>query len=1361
MSETDTLRPTEITGSPSVGPSETTPRAWLLIASIPILVGVMLQHVGDIIFVSRLDRMLDPITMAARSFVLWNPFADMGSLQYQSIGYWIPFDAAFITGSLLHIPVWITERLLISALMIIAMWGCVRLADALGIGTRAFRVLGGLGYTLSAVILSRVGQQQVFAMGAVLLPWTLVPLVRGSRNGSTRTAAARSAIAVALMGGANAAVVLAMLPIPLLYLLTRSRGPRRASLLRWWALSVPMAISWWFIGLPIYGSFGANIVQYTETVDTTTKVTPIFEVIRGTADWFARLSINGVALPSGYALTFRAIPIIGSVLLAGLGLAGLSHRRLPERRFLIIVLLLGIAAVGGGFGGIFGNPLTDQYRSLLEGVLTPFRNVYKFQAWITLPLALGFIHALSRLAATPSLDRSRARRAVVPVLAGAIIIAGAYPLWNNMLMKGNGFTEIPQAWVDARAHLDQEHTGRVLVVPGLGQQQFDWGYTQQLPLQFGSDISWATRSQAPMGGPGNIIYLDAIERALGAGGDPSLIGYLQRGGFSQVVVAADSDWRTYGAPNPQDMVDALLASGLSVEASFGPTGYGFGDLHQIEIFSVPDPQLARTYAADGLTWLSGDIESTLRLPSSVFGDRPYLLTTGTVRSTLDPSQWIVTDSNQRYATNFGRNRNNRSYILGPFETMVNGVDLSRLRLRPSSPDSETVQVLDGVHAITASSVGPGVIQRAMPDSQPANILDGNPETSWRPNRLAIGQTDDWGPGDQWVDIEFDTAREVDPLSITLLLGVFGEPTGIDVYTETDNGRVDSVLEAITTPQSIGVAAGPTTHLRVSITHDSYVRFKDLIGISELTLPGDPILRSLRVPIDLVDQFSQPGSNTPAWVFSRDNRAAGTEAPPIIRDFRVPSNSVVEAIATGSVGSPADVFRLLDYVEWMAVDSNSTLMDAPALAPRNLIDDDPSTVWISGIPIDDPTRNPQVTISWLEPRTVSTLRLDLDPGFATPDSVTLTVNGMTFERIPTADGHIDIPETLTSAVQFDLHYSAPTDVESIPKAGLAGIEIPAIADIYPEPIDRDAELTFACGVGPRVTIDTTVVEFTATMTYGELMDHRPVPLTPCTPARFDLTAGDHRLTDAAGPRGIAIDQIVLGNAPTMSRYAGTDRAFTIESWGSTSRHASIAAGAESIFVVNEVYNRGWRATLDGVGLDALEIDGWRQAFVIPPGDGGDLELTYAPNRAYQMGTSVGVGLLIILVLLALIGGGRRRGRHLAPVGVGTWPGPLSAIAGTILAIWTAGIGALALPVLWSLRRRLAVALPAMAFGSFTIAGLLVLIAPDRGDMGARIWGVASWPVSAFSAIGLMCVITAFMSSEAEESAAEPANGSEEL
>lgn len=1294
----------------------------------------MLQHAGQIVYLTRIDRILDPITMAARSFVLWNPFGDMGSIQYQSIGYWIPFDAFFSLGTILHVPLWITERLFIAGLMIIGFAGCVRLADALRIGTRPFRLIAGLSYALCAVIIGRVGQQQVFAMGAVFLPWSIVPLVHGSRGGSTRRAAARSGLAIALMGGANAAVVLAMVPIPFLFLLSRSRGPRRASLIRWWLLILPMSISWWMVSLYFFGKYGPNVLQYTETVATTTGPTSIFEVVRGTADWFAHLTVNGVALPSGNALALRAIPVLGTTLIAALGLGGLAHRRMPERRFLILVLLVGIAAVGGGYGGLFGNPLTEQYRSLISGPFGAFRNVYKFEACIALPLALGVAHLLSTVAASSRLRAPTFRRALVPAFALLVIGASAFPLWTNRLMRGRGFDELPAAWVDARSYLDQNHTGRVLVVPGLGQADFDWGYTQQIPLQWGSDINWATRNQAPLGGPANIAVLDAVERAIGLFGDANLVPFLQRAGISQVLVAGDASFELYGAPDPERLVNSLRASGLTPEASFGPTGYGLGGLHQIEILSVPGATPAQTYASSSAAWLSGDIGSVLQVPTSQFGARPYMLTSDATRTTFSPLQWLITDGNQRYATNFGRTRNNRSYVLGPFETMVNGKELTGLQLFPTELANQTVQTISGVHRITASSVGPGVIDRALPTAQPANILDGDPTTSWRPNRLTIGAANDWGSKDQWIDIEFTGPRVVDPAAIRLDLGIFANAEPIDVTVTTDTGRVASRLAPTTEPQPLPVPSGATTHLRLTISADSYHRVNDVIGISDLILPGEPFVRSLTVPSELTEQFRDPSTPSPAWVFHRT-------IDPIVRSFDAPRGIELSLRATGSIMSPSKVLELVDSTPSLTVAATSTIFDAPTLAPRNLIDHDPSTLWIATGTTRESNLQHSIHLAWAEPRTVSRIRLDTIGRFAMPSAVTVRTPSASIDAAVGPEGEVDLPPISTTALDLDLHYDATSAEGPATEIGFAGIEVSGIDDLYPAPADFDAPISFPCGRGPSVTVDGTRIDLSLTTTLRAIGEHLPQALTSCGATSVSVTAGTNSLSTTNSAEDLGIDEIVLGRPPLLSTDLAAPRSITLEDWGSTLRHATIGAGDENLFVVNEIINRGWRATLDGERLESVPVDGWRQGFVVPAGAGGRITLEFTPNRPYQAGTAAGLVLLVGVLLFALIPARRRDDRPgLHPA---TWPPALLATVGIAAAVWTTGIGALALPVLWLARRRLGRFLPAIATGSFAAAGAFALITRNRGAEGSLHWGVASYPASALAALAVLCVITSFL------------------
>jgi arabinofuranan 3-O-arabinosyltransferase len=426
---------------------------------------------------------------------------------------------------------------------------------------------------------------------------------------------------------------------------------------------------------------------------------------------------------------------------------------------------------------------------------------------------------------------------------------------------------------------------------------------------------------------------------------------------------------------------------------------------------------------------------------------------------------------------------------------------------------------------------------------------------------------------------------------------------------------------------------------------------------------------------------------------------------------------------------------------MTIAANATLFDAPALAPRNLIDNDPSTFWISPIGIDDPEQFPQIALIWNGDRTISRFRLGLDPQFAVPSSATITVNGEVFERPVAADGSFEIPEQRTSAMVLDLQYAPVSPGMPILSAGLSGIEISGITDLYPGPIDRLTPLSFPCGIGPSLIIDTNRLDFAATTNFGDVIDHRPATLTPCAGASFGLSAGEHHLEASDGTDGMGFDKIILGTPPTLAVPTAQSPSLAIGTWGSTSRSASIGAGEDSLFVVNEMFNRGWRATLDGVQLEPLVIDGWRQAFIVPAGSGGAITLTFTPNRAYQAGIAIGIVLLILLTLLAVVP--RRRFRRFAPVGSGTWSSPLVVVAGIITAIGTTGIGAIALPVLWALRRRIAAFLPVLAFLSYCAAGALAVVADDRGNMRGKVWGVASYPVSALAALAVICVICSFI------------------
>jgi arabinofuranan 3-O-arabinosyltransferase len=92
--------------------------------------------------------------------------------------------------------------------------------------------------------------------------------------------------------------------------------------------------------------------------------------------------------------------------------------------------------------------------------------------------------------------------------------------------------------------------------------------------------------------------------------------------------------------------------------------------------------------------------------------------------------------------------------------------------------------------------------------------------------------------------------------------------------------------------------------------------------------------------------------------------------------------------------------------------------------------------------------------------------------------------------------------------------------------------------------------------------------------------------------------------------------------------------TIRSWTPARRVLAVAAPGRSYLVVNENFNPGWRARLDGRMLTAVRIDGWKQAWLLPAGTSGTVTLTYVPDRLYRDALGGGLGSLALVGLVAL-------------------------------------------------------------------------------------------------------------------------------
>ena len=143
-------------------------RRWAVLVWGLTLAALLAQDPGRMTFDTKLGVNIDPVGFYQRLWHLWNPLEWLGSLQDQYIGYAFPMGVFYLTAHALHVPVWVAERIWMSLLVTVAFLGIVRLAEALGIGTRPTRLLAGATFALWPTFTILIGSTSAAVLPGVL-----------------------------------------------------------------------------------------------------------------------------------------------------------------------------------------------------------------------------------------------------------------------------------------------------------------------------------------------------------------------------------------------------------------------------------------------------------------------------------------------------------------------------------------------------------------------------------------------------------------------------------------------------------------------------------------------------------------------------------------------------------------------------------------------------------------------------------------------------------------------------------------------------------------------------------------------------------------------------------------------------------------------------------------------------------------------------------------------------------------------------------------------------------------------------------------------------------------------------------------
>ena len=239
------------------------------------------------------DRLIGdaPWTFDGRQFAGWVP--------HQVIAYLWPQGPWFSLGDAAGVPDWIVHRLWIGTLFLAAGAGVLWFGRRCGLGVLAAFAAAAV-YQLAPYVLPYVSRTS-----AMLLPWAGLGWIVGldgagghqRRSGAT---AALCALVVASVGAVNATALLMVAPAPILWLLVatleRRIGWSRAATtaVRIGVLSIVVSL-WWIVAVVIQGRRGADVLAYSESLESVSFTSTSTEVWRGLGYWltYIRRPVRG------------------------------------------------------------------------------------------------------------------------------------------------------------------------------------------------------------------------------------------------------------------------------------------------------------------------------------------------------------------------------------------------------------------------------------------------------------------------------------------------------------------------------------------------------------------------------------------------------------------------------------------------------------------------------------------------------------------------------------------------------------------------------------------------------------------------------------------------------------------------------------------------------------------------------------------------------------------------------------------------------------------------------------------------------------------------------------------------------------
>jgi arabinofuranan 3-O-arabinosyltransferase len=1264
---------------------------------------------------------LDPGRYLRGVSTLWDSSMFGGWVTHQTIGYLWPLGPWYWVMDRIGVSVWVAQRLWIGTLVLAAATGMLVLARLLHLSW-AGSVTAAALYGLSPYLLDYVNRTSVLLAPWAGLGWMTAATILAARRGGWRWPAV-FALVVATIGGINATALVLCGLAPVLWLVhaawTSHEIPVRRALATAGRIGVltVLASAWWIVALAVQARYGADVLAYSETVGAVSSTSLASEITRALGYW---LFYGGdvVGRWNSAATVYLENPglIALGFALAAFAVLAVVLVRWRDRVWLAALVLIGLVVSVGAHPFADPSPLGRLLRDSAQStVVLALRSSTRALPLVLVAFAIGVGAALTAFAAR------RPRPALYASAAVVVLVAVNLPtLWNGSYVDAllRRPSAIPAYWQQAADALTAGADGsRALELPGAEFAAYRWGTTNDAILPGLTDRPTITRDLLPLGSPGTMDLLNALDDRFQAGiVEPAAIAPVARLlGAGAIVYRGDTAFERYrtARPEPTWSVYDTGAAGLGAPTTFGTPAVNQPTVAMLDETALGDPRIGqpvppaaivpvtdvqpiiRAHDATDVTVVDGSGDGLVDAAAAGLLDDP-----GTVLQSAaftDPAvlraavpagaPLIVTDTNRKRAEQWRGSQDTTGFTEPPDgEALLARDDADhRLAVFPAAgTDAQTVGLQEGGATAVASAYGEPTAYR--PEDRADQAVDGNVTTAWKvgDRAEAIGQRLRLtlpAPTDHLTIVQ-PHDRPYNRWLTRLRVDAGGRQVTVDLTdaSRTDGGqRID--LPAPATTIELEIAATNTGHLA------NYFGI-DAVGLAEVRADGVAATREVvRPPADLLAALGADSAGHPlSYVLTRlrvDERNRWRDDPEATIDRRIGVPTARSFTVSGAAHlttryAPDLVASDLLHVAPVAT-ATSVLNGVLTAGAHAAVDGNPATSWQTAF---NGAEGASISVHPGGPLAVDHLDLQIlnDGRHSVPRSLTVTMDGQPPVRVDLPD----LPEQ-PQPVPLTVALPALTGNELTVTIGAVDpryttdrrygdrVMLPvAIAELgVPGYVAPPLPTTFDTGCTDGLTVDGAAVPLRIHGDTGAAMAGGALTVDGC--GSVDLAAGDHLVQTAPG--SIALDRIVLASpgpaaappAPPTVRVVSNER---------TRRVVDVTAGAPVWLTLGEGFNDGWHASVAGHDLGPPRmVDGGANGWIVAAGAGGApvrVTMTWEPQRTVDIGLWVSVAGGIACLALVVIGGRWERPVFTDPPDLTTaapWAG-----TGPALGSWSAAVTA---------------------------------------------------------------------------------------